>query len=203
MTDTPTSDILADRAAIRDLIDAWAIFRDTGDWTRLAELWAPEGVMNATVFQGPASEFMKASQAAFDRGVNVLHSLGGSVVDIAGDRAIAQTKMSINQRAPLQGVLCDVICYGRFYDFLVKRDGRWLLAERQPIYEKDSIAPVDPAATLALDAEKLAAFPEGYRHLAYLQTSIGMTVKHDMPQLRGAEVEALYFRGRKWLDGEG
>jgi len=44
------------------------------------------------------------------------------------------------------------------------------LLHRQPIYEKDRIDPVDPAARLELDAEALAKFPEGYRHLAYIQT---------------------------------
>jgi hypothetical protein len=49
----------------------------------------------------------------------------------------------------------------------------------------------------------LRRFPEGYRHLAYLQTQIGYAVKRDMPGLRGPEVEALYRRGRAWLRGEG
>ena len=70
---------------------------------------------------------------------------------------------------------------------------------RQPIYEKDRMDPVDPAARLSLDAALLAQFPEGYRHLAYLQTRIGYEVKKDMPGLKGAEVEALYGRGNAWL----
>ena len=70
---------------------------------------------------------------------------------------------------------------------------------RQPIYEKDRIDPVDPAARLALDQAKLARFPAGYRHLAYIQTRIGYTVKLDMPQLTGPEVDALYARGAAWL----
>ena len=60
---------------------------------------------------------------------------------------------------------------------------------------------VDPAARLKLDAELLQRFPEGYRHLAYLQTQIGYQVKPDMPGLKGAEVNALYARGRAWLEG--
>jgi hypothetical protein len=95
----------------------------------------------------------------------------------------------------------DVVCTGRFYDFLEKRDGRWGLVLRQPIYEKDRMAPVDPAAHLTLDPALLQRFPEGYRHLAYLQTQIGFTVKPDMPGLKGPEVEALYARGRTWLAG--
>ena len=73
---------------------------------------------------------------------------------------------------------------------------------RQPIYEKDRIDPVDPAARLALDPALLGRFPEGYRHLAYLQTSIGYKVKTDMPGLKGPEVDALYARGRAWLEGK-
>jgi len=98
-------------------------------------------------------------------------------------------------------VLVDVVCTGRFYDFFERRDGRWGLVFRQPIYEKDRMDPVDPAASLALDPGLLARFPEGYRHLAYLQTKAGMDVKADMPGVRGAEVEALYEKGRAWLDG--
>jgi len=45
------------------------------------------------------------------------------------------------------------------------------------------------------------SFPEGYRHLAYLQTRIGYTIKLDLPQLKGPVVEALYAHGRAWLDG--
>jgi hypothetical protein len=72
---------------------------------------------------------------------------------------------------------------------------------RQPIYEKDRIDPVDPAAHLELDRALLARFPEGYRHLAYLQTRIGYKVKPDMPGLTGPAVDALYKRGAAWLGG--
>jgi hypothetical protein len=62
--------------------------------------------------------------------------------------------------------------------------------------------PVDPAVRLALDRILLERFPVGYRHLAYLQTRIGFTVKADMPGLKGPEVQALYALGRAWLEGQ-
>jgi hypothetical protein len=34
--------------------------------------------------------------------------------------------MTISQRGLVQGVLCDVVCTGRFYDFLEKRSSRVL-----------------------------------------------------------------------------
>jgi hypothetical protein len=190
-----------DRLAIRELIENWVLWRDAGDWERFAGVWHEEGCMMATWFQGPASEFIRVSREGFARGVRILHFLGGTSIDLAGERAIAQTKMTISQRASVDGVPCDVVCTGRFYDFLERRAGRWGLVLRQPIYEKDRLDPIDPAARLALDASLLARFPEGYRHLAYLQTRIGYTVKTDMPGLTGAEVEALYARGARWLSG--
>jgi hypothetical protein len=190
-----------DRAAIRELVENWVVWRDAGDWERFATVWHDEGFMMATWFQGPAADFIRVSREGFERGVNILHFLGGHTVDIAGDRAISQTKMTILQRAAVHGVECDIACIGRFYDFLEKRDGRWGIVLRQPIYEKDRLDPVDPAAALALDADVLAGFPVGYKHLAYAQTQIGYDVKRDMPGLVGPGVDRLYRRGAEWLAG--
>ncbi|UPK34950.1 nuclear transport factor 2 family protein [Bradyrhizobium sp. 186] len=193
---------LLDRLAIRDLVENWAVWRDAGDWARFATVWHEEGWMSATWFQGPALDFIRVSQEGFAKGVRILHFLGGTSIDLEGERAIAQTKMTISQRAPVHDVLCDVVCTGRFYDFLERRQGQWGIVRRQPIYEKDRIDPVDPAATLRLDQQALAALPEGYRHLAYMQELIGYKVKRDMPGLTGAEVEKLYAEGREWLAGK-
>jgi hypothetical protein len=191
-----------DRLAIRDLVENWAVWRDAGDWERFRSCWHDDGRMQATWTQGSADEFIRASIAGWNRGVSILHFLGGTAIDLAGDRAVAQTKMTISQRALVHDVLCDVVCTGRFHDFVEKRAGRWGLLLRQPIYEKDRLDPVDPGAALRLDPDLLQRFPEGYRHLAYLQTQIGYEVKRDMPGLKGPEVEALYARGRDWLAGK-
>jgi SnoaL-like domain len=192
----------ADKQAIRELVENWVLWRDSGDWDRFRTVWHEDGRMMATWFQGSAEEFIKASREGFARGVNILHFLGGHTSDIAGTRAIAQTKMQIMQRAAVHDIAVDVVCTGRFYDFLEKRVGRWGIVLRQPIYEKDRMDPIDPAAKLALDHDLLARFPEGYRHLAYLQVQNGSKVKPDMPGLKGPAVEALYARGAAWLAGE-
>jgi hypothetical protein len=193
----------ADRRAIRDLVENWVVWRDACDWERFRTVWHPDGRMTATWFDGSTvDEFIAASREGFDKGVRILHFLGGISVDLAGHRAIAQSKMTISQRATVHGVPVDVVCTGRFYDFLEKRDGRWGMVLCRRIYEKDRMDPVDPAARLTLDQALLARFPEGYRHLAYLQTEIGYKVRTDMPGLTGPEVEALYAKGRAWLEGK-
>jgi hypothetical protein len=190
------------RRAIRDLVESWAVWRDAGDWERLRTVWHDDGRMQATWFQGSADGFIEANRQGWARGVRILHFLGGSSIDIAGRRALSQTKMTISQRAEVHGVLCDVVCTGRFYDFFDRRDGHWGLVLRQPIYERDRLDPVDPSAELALERSLLERFPEGYRHLAYLQTQVGYDVKRDMPGLEGPEVEELYAHGAGWLRGE-
>ena len=196
------ADVAAEQRAIRDLVENWALWRDARLWDRFRSVWHADGRMMATWFQGGFEDFIKVNDEGWTRGVRILHFLGGSSIDVAGQRAIAQTKMTISQRAPVEGVICDVVCTGRFYDFFEKRDGRWGLVLRQPIYEQDRLDPVDPAAKLVLDQDLLARFPEGYRHLAYLQTKIGYQVKTDMPGIEGPELDALYARGARWLNGE-
>jgi hypothetical protein len=196
------TDSAADKFAIRELVEQWAVWRDARLWDRFRTVWHAEGRMMATWFQGGFEEFIKVNDEGWARGVRILHFLGGSAVEVAGHRGIAQTKMTISQRAAVEGVICDVVCTGRFYDFFEKRDGRWGLVLRQPIYEKDRIDPVDPAAKLVLDQNLLKSFPEGYRHLAYLQSKIGYKVKTDMPGIEGPELDRLYARGARWLKGE-
>ena len=192
---------LNDRLAIRQLVENWAVWRDAGDWDRFATVWHDDGVMMATWFQGPFKDFIRVSREGWEKGVSILHFLGGHSADVAGHRAIGQTKMTISQRAVVDGVLCDILCTGRFYDFIEKRAGRWGVVLRQPIYEKDRLDLVTPGQYPSLDRALLERFPEGYRHLAYAQTRIGYPVKPDMPGLKGEAVQALYARGRRWLDG--
>lgn len=203
------NDALEQELLIRRMIERWAVWRDAGDWERFATVWHPDGVMMATWFQGSASEFIRVSKEGWAKGVSILHFLGGSAIEINGERAIAQTKMTISQRGMVEGMVnsfqvpmqCDVVCTGRFYDCVQRHEGQWKLLHRQPIYEKDRLDPVDPSAQLDLDQNMLSNMPEGYRYLAYIQTRIGYKVKMDMPTLKGPQVQALYARGARWLAG--
>jgi hypothetical protein len=195
------NDLTADKLAIRELVENSVMYRDMGDWDRFATAWHEDGWMNSTWFQGPARDYIEASRKRFDQGITTLHQLGGWTCDIIGARAISQIKITIQQRAMLDGVLVDVVCYGRFYDFLEKRLGSWGIVKRQPIYEKDRLYPVDPTAMVTLGPKLLARYPEGYRHLAYVQTKRGFKVKTNLPGLRGAAVRKLYDEGRAWLSG--
>ncbi len=197
----------AERFTIREMVENWAVWRDACLWDRFEGVWHPEGKMWATWFQGSYKDFIKVSVEGFAKGVRILHFLGGSSIDLALEnkpypRAIAQTKMTISQRAMVEEVEVDVVCTGRFYDFIEKRDGEWRIVLRRLVYEKDRLDPVDPSAKLQLDPALLAEFPIGYRHLAYLQTRIGYKVKKDMAGLVGPDLDKLYALGKGWLEGK-
>ena len=191
-----------DKLRLRELIENWALWRDAGLWDKFRTVWHDDGRMMATWTQGTADEFIEMNRQGWARGVSILHFLGGFNCEIAGDRAVTQTKMTISQRGEVHGVLVDVVCTGRFFDFLERRAGKWGMCLRQPIYEKDRMDPIAPCAAIELDQEVLDAFPAGYRHLAYLQSQVGYPVKKDMPGLKGPEVEALYATGTDWLAGK-
>jgi hypothetical protein len=107
-------DKMKDELEIRQMVENWALWRDAGLWDQFATVWHPEGVMMATWFQGPYRDFIRVTQEGWAKGVSILHFLGGSAIEVAGDRAIAQTKMTISQRGVVEGaagpVLCDVVC---------------------------------------------------------------------------------------------
>ncbi len=190
-----------DRRDIRELIENWAIWRDARLWDRFRTLWHEDGQMWATWFRGSYEDFIRMNEEGWKRGVRILHSLGGTSVEINNARAIAQTRMTISQRAPVEGVLCDVACTGRFYDFLERRNGRWGMVLRRGIYEKDRIDPVNGAAQPKLDQKLLAKFPESYQHLGYLQTRAGYEVRDDVVGAEGEKLNALYDLGASWLSG--
>ena len=189
------------RTLIRRVVEDWALLRDAGRWEEFATVWHDNGWMTATWFQGPYKEFIRVSREGFERGVQISHFLGGFTCEVDGERAIAQTKMKIEQRAKVHDIEVDVTCSGRFYDFLELRDGKWAIVRRQPIYERDRLDVVDPASSLDLDPDVLSSFPPGYRHLAYAQEQVGYKVMKDLPGLTGPAVEKLYLEGRSWLSG--
>src|SRR5580692_13063822 len=114
---------LADRLAIRDVVETWASARDSGDWDAFRACWHDDGYMMATWFQGPRDDFIRVSADGFANGVNILHFTGASqaTLNAARTRAVSQTRMTILQRGPVHGVLADVACTGRFYDLFAKR----------------------------------------------------------------------------------
>ena len=105
----PTISHVQDKLAIRELIENWAVWRDSFQWDRFRTVWHDGGPDVGDLVPGHLrGVHRRQPRRATPRGVRIYHFLGGTSIDIKGNRAIAQTKMSISQRAKVEGVECDV-----------------------------------------------------------------------------------------------
>jgi hypothetical protein len=188
-----------DQVEIAALVQNWALWRDTGDWAKLRTTVHPDATMTATWFHGPFEDFIAAAQAAWRGRSTSHHALGGTTAEINRMRAIAQTRMTIRVRTQLDGVDVDVSCHGRFFDRVEKRASAWRIARRSVIYDADRIDPVEPGTRLVLDRALLERFPEGYRHLAYVQTRAGAKVDPELPTGLAESQKKMIKEARAWL----
>jgi hypothetical protein len=193
------SKALIERLEISELVQSWALYRDAGDWENLRKTVHADGTMTATWFHGTFDQFITAVQAAWRRGSSSQHFQGGTVVEVMGTKAIAQTRMAILVRGQLNDVAVDVHCIGQFFDRVEKRDGHWRIAKRNVIYDKDTMTTVKPGQPLVLSEERLMRFPHGYRHLAYLQSFNGGHVNSELPTSGSEASQQLRLEALQWL----
>ncbi len=189
---------LLDRMAITRVVQDWGLFRDAGRWDALRALYTADGTMHATWFAGSADDFVARSREAAKRGARAQHFIGAATIDIDGDRAVAETRMILMVRGHVGAAEVDVTCYGRFHDLFIRQQGTWRIRSRVPIYEKDRLDALD-GTPVDLDPARLGSYPEGYRHLAYLQSLGGATLTPGLPTPGSAALEALYATGARWL----
>ena len=190
---------LLDRAAITQVVQDWGLARDDGRWDQLRACYTPDAVMHTTWFVGGAAEFVERSMAAARAGARVQHFIGAATIALKGHKAVAETRMILLVRGRLDGIEVDATCWGRFHDRMVKRDGRWRILKRVPVYEKDRLDPVDPTARLALDAEALARQADGCRHLTYMQSRGGMAIMPDLAVPGSDALQRLEAESVAWL----
>ena len=81
-------DELIEKQSIREVIENWVIFRDSGQWEKFRTVWHSDGVMMATWFQGHFEDFIKVTIEGWNKGVSILHFLGGTSIEVKGDRAM-------------------------------------------------------------------------------------------------------------------
>ena len=72
------ADTAADKAAIRELLENWVLWRDARLWDRFRTVWHTDGRMMATWFQGGFEDFIKVNDEGWARGVRILHFLGAA-----------------------------------------------------------------------------------------------------------------------------
>jgi hypothetical protein len=133
---------LQDKAACTELIQNWGFWRDQGRWAELEGTFHPDGRISVTWFSGPFAEFVQASKRSFGSPKSTSkHLIGLPMLKLSGERAVAETNISILGRQDLDGILVDSVAHARFLDRFEQRFGVWRIVERVAIYEKDTLTP--------------------------------------------------------------
>ena len=192
-----------DEQQIREVRRLWAYGRDLGEWDLLRSVFHPDATVHVSWFNGPAAEFVTRSSAAAGRrrpGEQGKHWLGNMRTNIRGARAIQETDVQIMLREYLDGYLFDSVSYGRFFDRIEKRDGRWKILSMTCIYEKDRIDPVIPGTVPAsfYEGVKLQGPDAGF---AFMQLRLRKHGRKIVPVVMSGSKEEAQLRtaAERWL----
>jgi hypothetical protein len=201
---------LADKFAIAELIQAWGVYRDQGKWQELRGTFTPDGHISVSWFRGSFDQFVERCRASFAAGHTwSRHHLFAPTIKLDKDRAVAETSVIIRVRQPFKGVPVDLTSCARFLDRIERQvggggDGRWLIAERAAIYERDRLDAVEPSPAFEalFRAGGAARFPEQYRYMAFrLAHTEGRSLASVIYRDGGPETADLYARFSAWLAG--
>ena len=191
---------LQDRQDIADLMTGW-IRRDLGEWDRLRELFHPDGRIEVTWFEGPASEFVDASARMGASELRAKHLITAPVVTFSADgmRAVSETNAVIVAENVRLGLGCEA--HARFVDRLERRDMVWRILNRSCVYDFGSFT--FPVGVVEIDRAALEKYPREYAALAYLLEVSGYPVRRVFAT-RGSELERTVKQSAlDWLRGKG
>jgi len=195
---------VADKYACAELIQSWGLYRDQGRWPELLATFAPDGEIAVSWFSGPYREFVDRCRQGYEAGQRSKHHIFPSVVRVTGERAVAETNVTILVRQKIAGALADMTSYARFLDRLARKDARWVVLERTAIYERDRLDPVEPSEAFdkLFKASDLSVYPEAYRYMAARLAAANRLLAPVVYRDGSPHTEQVYARYDAWLAGK-
>jgi len=185
------------RQEIADLAQHWGRARDQGRWEDLARTFHPGGRIKVMWFEGTHEDFIAACAKRFVPGRSTTkHFFGVSVVEVNGERALAETPAALSQAGELHGTRFTSLSFLRFLDRVERRDGHWRIMQRDAIYEGDRFMPEQP---VELDPAILDLYAPPFKYLAYRQHVAGLPSDRQTPMDGSESLARLMSAARGWL----
>lgn len=138
--DTVSEDLraLVDRDKIRQCLEGLARGEDRRDAAMITSALWVDSITDYGVFQGTFDEYLAWVVPGAEAITNTQHVLGQTYIELAGDKAKAETQVVSYHRVdmgPENGGERDTCIGGRYLDLFEKRDGDWRIASRTMLYD--------------------------------------------------------------------
>jgi SnoaL-like protein len=184
-----------DRAALVDLMVAWAAHRDAGRWDDLAGLFTPDATVELTWTRATAAEFVAAARGHASGPLRSKHVVAAPHAVVRGDRAAAETNVVlVTDHLDLD---LGAVTHARFLDRLERVDSGWVIAHRASVY--DACGFTFPFGPVEVDQKVARNFPREYAGLAYQLVSAGYDPSPKSPTRGSAREHAIRNDQRAWL----
>jgi len=189
-----------DRVAICELVQREGAARDMQRWDQLAASYTEASDIDISWFRGTGNAFADASRKMANRGLRTFHQMGPTIVEIRGDRALAETGCAIHAICTFMGAGADVVGYSRLFERVQRVAGEWLIASLQMVYIQDMLLPLNPSQVPQIDSGKLAGYRISYQFLSFMLAHAGHVPRTDLPGVdRPETVSSLIQQNQVWL----
>lgn len=192
-----------DRLAVAELVTRERSARDQGMWDEMAECYHPESRIETAWFKGTGAEFVASTRRILGNGTIVsLHQLAPSVVEIRGDRALADTGCQLLGFQDFEGVAVVRMGQVRLLWRAKKLGSAWLIMGLNVIYVRDLLLPCNPNHVPKIDDAEIAKYRLSYRYESLVFAHAGRPVHDDLPGIdRPETVTAIRAADAAWLAG--
>jgi SnoaL-like domain len=189
-----------DRIAICELVQRERAARDMQRWDELAASYTEASEIDISWFHGTGNAFTEASRKMAGNGLRTFHQMGPTIVEIKGERALAETGCAIHAIGNFGSAGADVVSYSRLFERVQRVSGQWLIAGLQIVYIQDMVLPLNPSDVPRIDSADLAGYRTSYQFLSFMLTKAGHVPRTDLPGVDMPDtVTSLIRHNQDWL----
>lgn len=196
---------LTDKLEIMELVGSERLWRDTGQWDKLAKAYTDDARVKTTWFDGTAKEFLANSRGRSQLVGEMKHPIVPIYVQIVGDRALVESRAQIQNRSQIKSVWLDLTQHVRFVSRVRRTPDSWRLESLEGIYEKGTVSPVNPDERLPFEWSEVESAVDrpSYQLWAWLMGYRGHKVDADLlGDDRPDELRAFYTAEEQWLQSD-
>jgi ketosteroid isomerase-like protein len=136
-------DVVESKLAVTDVIHACAYANDRRDMQRLLDCYWPDATAKYGGYEGSAAGFYEFARPIIEGCKFAAHHISNVVVEVDGDRAMAQSYYFAHHRRAAQAGDGeeDAFFEGRYLDLLERRGGVWKIVRRRGLADHSAVMP--------------------------------------------------------------